>query len=149
MLLVSNPPPLPSVYISSNPQYQFHQLYHLFIPLLLTGDIDPNQGPPKCLKVTCTINTLPLQKLFLTTTLISLPCQRLGLDLTSQVQIYAKLPHQVTIFYQQPREVHHGGSMGFFVKNGLDPSVVPRKRPAPALKISSSKYPYTKNLFIF
>ena len=29
--------------------------------------------------------------------------------------------------YQQPREVHHGGRQGFFVKDGLEASVVPTK----------------------
>ena len=29
--------------------------------------------------------------------------------------------------YQQPREAHHGGGLGFFVKDGLDASVVPTK----------------------
>ena len=29
--------------------------------------------------------------------------------------------------YQQPQEVHRGGGLGFFKKDGLDPSVVPTK----------------------
>ena len=29
--------------------------------------------------------------------------------------------------YQQPQETRHGGGMRFFVKNGLDPSIVPTK----------------------
>ena len=29
--------------------------------------------------------------------------------------------------YQQPQVAHRGGGLGFFVKDGLDPSVVPRK----------------------
>ena len=29
--------------------------------------------------------------------------------------------------YQQPRAACHGGGLGFFVKDGLDPSVVPTK----------------------
>ena len=29
--------------------------------------------------------------------------------------------------YQQPREVHRGGGRRFFIKDGLDPSIVPAK----------------------
>ena len=48
--------------------------------------------------------------------------------------------------YQQPREVRRGGGLGFFVK---DDWILPlfQQRPAPPLKISSSRYPFTKNLF--
>ena len=51
------------------------------------------------------------------------------------------------ILYQQPSEVCRGG-LGFFVKDGLDQFIVPSKT-SPSLKISSSRYPYTKNLFYF
>ena len=75
--------------------------------------------------------------------------------------------------YQQPQEVHRGGGLECFIKDGLDPSIVIimylysaqyihilkdskryfnqlfLERPAPPLKISSSRHLYIKNLLIF
>ena len=36
-------------------------------------------------------------------------------------------PHQVTISINSHERVHHGGRQGFFVKDGLEASVVPTK----------------------
>ena len=59
-------------------------------------------------------------------TLISFPCPRLGLDLCASANLSEITPPGYNL-YQQPREVCRGRGLGFFVKDGLDPSVVPTK----------------------
>ena len=107
--------------------------FHLFILLLLVGDINPNPGPSDCPKITYANvisihNKYPaIAKLFQTMTLTSLPCRKLGLDLIPQLPNCPKSLYQVTICIMQPREVRCSGGLGFFVKDGLDRSVVPTK----------------------
>ena len=59
---------------------------HLFILLLIAGNINPNLEPPNCLNVTYanirSIRYPAIPNLFLTMTMIASPCVRPGLDLT-------------------------------------------------------------------
>ena len=70
-----------------------------------------------------TTNILPLQNLFLIMTPISSPCLRPD---TTSANLSEITPPGYKL-YQQPRAARHSGGLGFFVKDGLDPSVVPTK----------------------
>ena len=135
---MSIPPALPS--------------FCLFILLLLAGDINPNPGPLRCPKVTYANirsihNKYPVN-LFLIMTLISSPGQRLGLDLTPRVQICPKSAHQATISVTSHERFVEVEDWAFSSKmDWLLPLF--QQRPAPPLKISSSRYPFTKNPFTF
>ena len=87
-----------------------------------------------------TTNILPSQNLFQTMTPTSLPCKKLGSDLTPPVPICPKSPHQVTIC--------RGGGLGLFIKDGLDPSVVPTKT-CTTFKNLLSKISQRKESFYF
>ena len=89
---------------------------HLFILLLLAGDINPNPGPPKCLNVTYTNirsinNKYPAIAKFISDNDIDLFAMSetwIRPDTTS-----ANLSEITPPGYQQSREVCHGGGLGF------------------------------------
>ena len=105
----------------------------LFILLLLAGDINPNPGPSNCLNVTYanirSINSkYPAIAKFIfdnDTDLFAMSETWIRPDITSAN--LSGITPQGYNFYQQPREGHHGGRLGFFVTDGLDSSVVPTK----------------------
>ena len=107
--------------------------FRLFILLLLAGDINPNLGPPKCLKVSyANIRSIHnkyhaiLKFIFDNyTDLFAMSVTSIRPDSTSANLCEITPPgHKL---YQQPWEACHGEGLGFFVKNGLDASVVPTK----------------------
>ena len=118
----------------------------LFILLLLAGDINPNPGPPKCLNITYanirSINNkyLAIEKFVSDNDTDLFPMSDIWIrpDITS-ANLSEIIPPGYSL-YQQPREAHPGGGLGFFIKDGLDASVIPTKA-APPSKISSSRYP--------
>ena len=107
--------------------------FHLFILLLFAGDINPNPGPFRCPKVTYANirsihNKYPAIAKFTSdnnTDLFAMSETWIRLDTTS-ANLSEITPPGYNI-YQQPREVRRGGGLGFFVKDVLDPSVVPTK----------------------
>ena len=96
----------------------------LFILLLLAGDINPNPGPPKCLNITYANirsinNKYPAIAKFIfdnDTDLFAMSETWIRPDITS-----ANLS-EIT-----PPGYSRGGGLGFFVKDGLDASVVSTK----------------------
>ena len=113
------PPPPPSVYISSS-NHQFHQLYHLFILLLIAGHINPNPGPSDCPKVTyANIRSIhniysAIAKFILDndTDLFTMSETWIKSDTTS-AKLFEITPPDCNL-YQQPQEVRLGGGLGFF-----------------------------------
>ena len=104
----------------------------LFI-LLLAGDINPNPGPSNCLNVTyANIRSINKKYPAITkfifdndTDLFAMSETWIRPDITSAN--LSGITPQGYNFYQQPREGRRGGGLGFFVKDGLDSSVVPTK----------------------
>ena len=117
----------------------------LFILLLLAGDINPNPGPSNCLNVTYANirsinNKYPAIAKFIfdnDTDLFALSETWIRPNITSAN--LSGITQQGYNFYQQPCEVRRGGGLGFFVKNGLDSSVVPTKTCTFLIKISLHK----------
>ena len=107
--------------------------FRLFILLLLAGDINPNPGPPRCPKVTyANIRSIhkkyPAIAKFISdndTDLFAMSETWIRPDTTS-ANLSEITPPGYKL-YQQPRAARRGGGLGFFVKDGLDPSVVPTK----------------------
>ena len=105
----------------------------LFILLLLAGDINPNPGPPKCLNITYANirsinNKYPAIAKFISdndTDLFAMSETWIRPDITS-ANLSEITPPGYSL-YQQPRAACHGGGLGFFVKDGLDASVVSTK----------------------
>ena len=102
----------------------------LFILLLLAGDINPNQGPPRCLNITYANirsinNKYPAIAKFIydnDTDLFAMSETWLRPDITSANSLEI-IPPGYSL-YQQPRVARRGGGLGFFIKDGLDASVV-------------------------
>ena len=107
--------------------------FRLFILLLLAGDINPNPGPPRCPKVTYANirsihNKYPAIAKFISdndTDLFLMSETWIRPDTTS-ANLSEITPPGYKL-YQQPRAARRGGGLGFFVKDGLDPSAVPTK----------------------
>ena len=107
--------------------------FRLFILLLLAGDINPNPGPPRCPKVTYANirsihNKYPAIAKFISdndTDLFAMSETWIRPGTTS-ANLSEITPPGYKL-YQQPRAARRGGGLGFFVKDGLDPSVVPTK----------------------
>ena len=107
--------------------------FRLFILLLLAGDINPNPGPSKCPKVTYANigsiqNKYPVIAKFISdndTDLFAMLETWIRPD-TTNANLSEITPSGYTL-YQQPQEVCRGGGLRFFIKDGLDPSVVPTK----------------------
>ena len=102
-----------------------------FILLVLAGDINPNPRPPKCLKVTYANirsinNNYPVK--FITDNDIDLfaMSETLIRSDTTSTNVCEITPPGHNL-YQQPWEDRLTGGLGFFFKNGLDPSMVPTK----------------------
>ena len=148
MLSVSAPSiPPPPVYISpSGPQYLFQPALspsHLFILLLLAGDINPNPGPPKCLSITYANmrlinNKYPAIAKFISdndTDLFAMSKTWIRPDIT----ICRKSPHQVTVCINSLEWPAVAEDWVFLLKmDWMHPLFL--QRPAPPLK-TSSRYP--------
>ena len=107
--------------------------FRLFILLLLAGDINPNPGPLRYPKVTYANirsihNKYPSIAKFISdndTNLFAMSETWIRPD-TISANLSEITPPGYNL-YQQPREVRRGGGLGFFIKEGLAPSVVPTK----------------------
>ena len=105
----------------------------LFILLLLAGDINPNPGPPKCLNITyANIRSINNKYLAIAkfisdndTDLFAMSETWIRPDITS-ANLSEITPPGYSL-YQQPQVARRGGGLGFFVKGGLDASVVSTK----------------------
>ena len=107
--------------------------FHLFILVLLAGDINPNPWTTQVYKghlsnIRSIRNKFPAIAKFISdndTDLFAMSETWIRPDTTS-ANLSAITPPGYNL-YQQPQEVRHGGGLGFFIKDGLDPSVVPTK----------------------
>ena len=105
----------------------------LFILLLLAGDIKPNPGPPKCLNITYANirsinNKYPAIAKFSSdndSDLFAMLETWIRPDIT--IANLSEITPPGYSLYQQPRVAGRGGGLGFFVKDGLDASVVSTK----------------------
>ena len=117
--LISIPPVLPP--------------FRFFLLFLLAGAINPNQGPPKCLKVTYANirsihNKYPAIAKFISDSDIDLfaMSETWIRPNTTSANLCEITPPSYNL-YQQPWEVHHSGGLGFFIKNGLKSFIFPTK----------------------
>ena len=105
----------------------------LFILLLLAGDINPNPGLAKCLNITYA-NIRSINNKY---TAIAKFISDNYTDLFAMLETWIRpgttstnlseiTPPDYSL-YQQPQEACGGGGLVFFVKDGLDASIVPTK----------------------
>ena len=115
----------------------------LFILLLLAGDINPNPGPPKCLNITyANIRSInPAIAKFISdnnTDLFAMSETWIRPDTTRSTCL--RSPHQVTVSINSHKRPAVVEDWGFSLKiDWMHPLFL--QRPAPPLKISSSRYP--------